>query len=89
MKFQSKAYVDFSEESKFALIFNLLDYPGNHLTVRLTTQTSISIIGTSISTPTTVANEAPEFIPKSVIATATANSKKLEVPIRQAGPAML
>ena len=86
MKFQSKAYVDFSEESKFALI---LDYPGNHLTVRLTTQTSISIIGTSISTPTTVANEAPEFIPKSVIATATANSKKLEVPIRQAGPAML
>ena len=50
--------------------------------------TSDSITGTSTSTPTTVASAAPEFRPNSEIATATASSKKLEVPIRQAGPAM-
>ena len=33
-----------------------------------------------------VANAAGEFKPNKVIATATANSKKLEVPIKHAGP---
>jgi hypothetical protein len=36
-----------------------------------------------------VASAAPEFRPNSEIATATASSKKFEVPIRQAGAAML
>jgi hypothetical protein len=52
----------------------------------LTSATSDSITGTSTSTPTTVASAAPEFRPNSEIATATASSKKFEVPIRQAGP---
>ena len=54
----------------------------------LTSATRVSITGTSTSTPTTVANAAPEFSPNREIATATASSKKFEVPIRQAGPAM-
>ncbi|MNV76129.1 hypothetical protein D3C71_1694640 [compost metagenome] len=62
-------------------------YPrGRHA---LTMATSESITGTSTSTPTTVASAAPEFRPNSYIATATASSKKLEVPIRHAGPATL
>ena len=36
-----------------------------------------------------VANAAGEFKPNKVIATATANSKKLDVPIKHAGPAIL
>ena len=51
--------------------------------------TSDSITGTSTSTPTTVASAAPECRPNSEIATATASSKKLDVPIMQAGAAML
>ena len=51
-------------------------------------QTSDSITGTSTNTPTTVAKAAPAFKPNKEIATATANSKKFEVPIRQAGPAI-
>ena len=47
------------------------------------------MIGTSTNTPTTVANAAPEFKPNSDIATATANSKKLEVLIMHAGAAIL
>ena len=43
--------------------------------------TSINITGTSTSTPTTVANAAPDCRPKREIATATANSKKLLAPI--------
>lgn len=39
------------------------------------------MIGTSINTPTTVANEAPEFKPNNEIAIATASSKKLLAPI--------
>jgi len=35
-----------------------------------------------------VANAAGEFKPNKVIATATANSKKLEIPIKHAGPAI-
>src|SRR5690606_14035862 len=54
-----------------------------------TIATKDSITGTSTSTPTTVAKAAPEFRPNKEIATATANSKKLDVPIRQAGPATL
>jgi len=47
--------------------------------------TSESITGTSIKTPTTVTRAAPEFNPKSAIATATASSKKLLAPIIEAG----
>ncbi|MGK8251315.1 hypothetical protein [Moraxella lacunata] len=47
--------------------------------------TSDNITGTSTNTPTTVANAAPEFKPNKAIATATANSKKLLVPIKHAG----
>lgn len=39
------------------------------------TLTSISITGTSIKTPTTVANEAPEDNPKSIVDVAIATSK--------------
>lgn len=55
------------------------------VTCRLSHHTSESITGTSTSTPTTVANAAPECKPNKEIATATANSKKLLVPIKQAG----
>ena len=44
--------------------------------------------GTSTRTPTTVANAAPEFIPNKETATATASSKKFDVPIKQAGAAI-
>ncbi len=44
--------------------------------------------GTSTSTPTTVASAAPEFSPNRLMATATASSKKLDVPIKAAGAAM-
>ena len=50
-------------------------------------QTSDSMTGTSTSTPTTVASAAPECSPNSEIATATASSKKFDVPIMQAGAA--
>ena len=41
------------------------------------------------STPTTVASAAPEFRPNRLIATATASSKKLDVPIMAQGAATL
>ena len=41
--------------------------------------TRVSIMGTSVNTPTTVANAAPDSMPKSEIAIATASSKKLLV----------
>lgn len=47
----------------------------------MTKATKDNMIGTSISTPTTVASEAPELRPNSEIATATASSKKLLAPI--------
>ena len=50
--------------------------------------TNISITGTSTNTPTTVASVAPEDNPKSEIATATANSKKLDAPIIPQGAAI-
>jgi hypothetical protein len=54
---------------------------------RFTKATKLNITGTSTKTPTTVAKAAPELSPKREMATATASSKKLEVPIKQAGPA--
>lgn len=50
--------------------------------------TSQSITGTSTKTPTTVASAAPECSPNKLMATATANSKKLEVPMSAAGAAV-
>jgi len=61
----------------------------NQCRVRLATATSDSITGTSTNTPTTVASAAPECRPNREIATATASSKKLDVPIMQAGAATL
>jgi hypothetical protein len=51
--------------------------------------TNNNITGTSTKTPTTVAKDAPEFNPNNPIATATANSKKLEELMKEAGAAML
>jgi hypothetical protein len=49
--------------------------------------TSISITGTSISTPTTVARAAPDDNPKSMVAVAMATSKWFDAPIMAAGAA--
>ena len=57
--------------------------------MRFAKATSESITGTSMSTPTTVARAAPEESPNKLMATATASSKKLEVPIMAAGAATL
>jgi hypothetical protein len=59
---------------------------GRHL---FTIATKESMTGTSTKTPTTVAKAAPELSPNKEIATATASSKKLDVPIKHAGPATL
>ncbi|MCY1550027.1 hypothetical protein D9M68_862390 [compost metagenome] len=56
---------------------------------RLTTRTTSSITGTSISTPTTVASAAPDWKPNRLMAAATASSKKLLAPISAEGQAML
>ena len=48
-----------------------------------------SLTGTSTSTPTVVARAAGDVVPKIAIATATANSKKLDAPIMPEGAAML
>ena len=58
------------------------------LLVLLAKATRESITGTSTNTPTTVVRVAPEFNPKILIATATANSKKLEVQIMSQGSAI-
>ena len=55
--------------------------------VRLAKATSDNMTGTSTKTPTTVAKAAPEFRPNTLMATATANSKKLDVPIMAHGAA--
>jgi hypothetical protein len=57
--------------------------------VRLAKATSDSITGTSTSTPTTVTSAAPEFRPNRPMATATASSKKFDVPISAQGAAIL
>ena len=49
--------------------------------------TTVSMTGTSISTPTTVASAAPEEKPNRLMAAATASSKKLLAPINADGPA--
>jgi hypothetical protein len=54
----------------------------NHLCDFKHTLTSISITGTSIRTPTTVANAAPDDNPNSVTDVAMATSKWLEAPMR-------
>lgn len=51
---------------------------GNHFRVLFAILTNINITGTSTSTPTTVANAAPDCKPNREIATATANSKKFK-----------
>src|SRR5271165_6640474 len=65
---------------------SLLSYQGRDAMHRRQTE---SITGTSTRTPTTVANAAGLVGPKSVIATATASSKKLLAPIRAPGVATL
>jgi len=47
--------------------------------------TSISIMGTSVKTPATVAKDEPEARPKSIVEVAIATSKWLEAPIIAAG----
>ena len=49
--------------------------------------TSISMTGTSISTPTTVASAAPDDSPKSMVAVAMATSKWFDAPIMALGAA--
>ena len=58
-----------------------------HDSLALTMRTTVSMTGTSINTPTTVASAAPELKPKRLIAAATASSKKLLAPISADGPA--
>ena len=69
-------------------MFNYITYTNLYL-VLFAINTSDSITGTSTNTPTTVASAAPEFKPNILIATATASSKKLDVPIKEAGAAIL
>jgi hypothetical protein len=47
----------------------------------------MSMTGTSISTPTTVASAAPEDKPKSIVAVAIATSKWFDAPIIAEGAA--
>ncbi len=67
----------------------ILDFIVNQLHVLFATLTNISMTGTSTNTPTTVTSAAPDCKPKSDIATATDNSKKLLAPIIPAGAAIL
>src|SRR6478735_6064708 len=60
---------------------------GNQCRVRLQTEQTDNITGTSMSTPTTVANAAPDSGPNSAIAVATASSKKLLAPMSAPGAA--
>ena len=82
-------YLDFLYVSSRVFYLLILDFIVNHLYVLFATLTNISITGTSTNTPTTVANAAPDCKPKSDIATATDNSKKLLAPIIPAGAAIL
>ena len=65
----------------YARLYHFLDW--------LHTLQTESITGTSTSTPTTQASAAPELGPNSVMATATASSKKLLAPISAPGEATL
>jgi len=62
-------------------------YPPNHPRVRRQNRTNIIITGTSISTPTTVANAAPEERPNNIVAVAIATSKWFDAPIIALGAA--
>ena len=73
------------KESEEGLL--LVIKPGRR--VRLQNPTSISMGGTSIKTPTTVANATPEERPNNITAEAMATSKELEAPNIAAGPAYL
>jgi hypothetical protein len=64
-----------------------VNYVLNQPFVRKHIRTSISITGTSIRTPTTVAKAAPEDSPKSMTDVAMATSKWLEAPIMADGAA--
>ena len=77
----------FYDKTRLGLLPYCYLVAGNHLHVLLAILTNINITGTSTSTPTTVANAAPDCKPKREIATATANSKKLLAPIIPAGAA--
>ena len=59
----------------------------NHLCVRRHILTKNSITGTSMSTPTTVASDAPEESPKRRVAVAIATSKWFDAPIIALGAA--
>ena len=63
------------------------DSLGNQLWVQRQIFTSMSITGTSMRTPTTVASAAPEDKPKSIVAVAMATSKWLDAPIMAEGAA--
>ncbi len=54
---------------------------------RSTIQTTFSVTGTSIHTPTTVASAAPELNPNRLIAVATASSVRFEALRSADGPA--
>ncbi len=62
---------------------------GNQCRVRLQTEQTVSITGTSTRTPSTQTRAAPGSGPNRVMATVTANSKKLLAPIKAPGAAML
>ena len=57
--------------------------------VLLAKATKESITGTFAKTPITVAKAAPKSRPDKLIATATDSARKFDVPIRDAGAAML
>ena len=66
----------------------LYTYLLNLYSIEFAILTKSSITGTSTKTPTTVASVAPDDRPNSEIATATANSKKLDAPIMPHGAAI-
>lgn len=76
-------------ETDSLLLEQTFSQSGNLSRVRLAILTKANITGTSTNTPTTVANVAPESIPKITMETATDSSKKLLAPIIDAGDAML
>lgn len=59
----------------FSVSISWFHYDLKNPLVFLQSQTKNSMIGTSVKTPTTVAKAAPDFTPKSVVATAIATSK--------------
>src|SRR5690554_6922468 len=75
-------------QGPYSLPKTISDQAGNLSRVLLAMRTSISINGTSTSTPTTVASAAPDCRPNRAMAAATASSKKLLAPIMAPGAAM-